>query len=71
MCAARAATDDARNHQPEAAPRAVRIDGLKGVLGARRPMAAILANEGFDRIAVKINGGFEQSLGDRHAFGTK
>ena len=61
MRAARPAADKPRNKQPEAAPRAVRVDGLERIFRARRPMAAVLAGEGFESVAVDVDGRFDDS----------
>ena len=60
MRAARPAAHDTRQHQPEAAPGAVCVDGLKRVVGTGRPVSAVLAGEGFERGAVEVDGGFEE-----------
>ena len=59
MRAAGAAADDARHHQPEAAPRAIRFDGLQGIFRACWKVTAVLSDEGFERIAVEVDGELE------------
>ena len=58
ICPTRSAPDDARDHQPEAAPGAVGVDGIKGILRARRPMPALIARERFQGPAVEVDGEF-------------
>lgn len=53
--AARAAAREARYGQPAAAPSAVEIDGVEGILRAARSIAAFEAEEGLQRPAVYVH----------------
>ena len=61
-CATRPAPDNTRDHQPEAAPSAVGVDGVERILRARRPMPALIARERFQGPAVEVDGEFEEFL---------
>ena len=58
----RAAASEARQGEPEAAPGAIQLDCLQRILGARRPVSALPADQRLESVAVDMDRRLEKHL---------
>lgn len=58
----RSTAQEARQRQPEAAPHAIQLDCLQPIFRARRPVAALAADQRLKRVAVDVDRRLQERL---------